>query len=544
MESIQQFIEQLHILSLSALILVPVLFAIIIAGPWFSEDPVVIRRTAKAFGWILFIYSLLFLVAFDPNSGLQFIEEWKWPGTQYPWIQSLGANYIVAVDGISIPLVILTTFITLLAIYASKDSILKRYKLYYSMIFILTTAILGVFCAQDLFLFFLFWEVELIPMYFLIAIWGSGRAQYSAMKFILYTLFGSVFILAAILVLYFSYYQATGNLTFDMQFLGQFQQYPMLIQLIAFAGFFIGFSVKLPTVPFHTWLPDAHVDAPTPISMILAGVLLKMGAYGMLRFNVSFLPEALQVVAPYIALFAVINILYGAMVALSQEDMKKLVAYSSVSHMGIVLLGIAAFNEAGLNGAMFQMLAHGVISAGLFMLVGTIYIRTHTRDISKLGGLFKQIPVISGYFMIIALASLGLPLLVGFAAESLVFYGAFTSTSFKVFPFFGAELPLSIQFFAVLGIAGIIITAAYILWLLERVLFGPMFECWKKLEDTEFTISRYQEVLVLTMLTIVIVFFGCYPKGITNIFEPTISLITNTDSIASTDLSNLIGVNK
>lgn len=545
----QQFnniIGQLHILSLSVLIFAPAIFGLILAGPWFSNDPIIIRRAAKGFGWALFIYSLLFLVAFDPQSGLQFVEEWRWPGTQYPWIQALGINYIVGMDGVSIPLVILTTFITLMSLYASKDSITKRFKLYYSMILILTTAILGVFCAQDLFLFFLFWELELIPMYFLIAIWGSGRAQYSAIKFVLYTLAGSIFILAGILIVYLNYYQQTGVLTFDMQLLGQFTNYPLAIQMLAFIGFFIGFCVKLPAVPFHTWLPDAHVDAPTPVSMILAGVLLKMGGYGLLRFNAGFLPDALYVMAPYVALIAVICILYGAMVALSQQDMKKLVAYSSVSHMGLVLLGLAAMNAAGMNGAMFQMLAHGVISAGLFMLVGTVYIRTHTRDIDKLGGLFNQIPVVSSFFIFIGLAGLGLPLLVGFAAESLIFYGAFTSTSFSVFPFFGVNLPISMQVFAILGIIGIIITALYILWLLERVFFGPMFEKWKTLTDTQFNSAKYQEVLVLGLLSLTILVFGFYPKAITDIFEPTVSKIIQikTNAVASLPASSPIGVDK
>lgn len=518
------------ILSLSILIFAPTIFALIIASPWFPNDNNVIRRTSQWFAWILFIYSLLFLFAFNPDSGLQFIEELRWPETHSSWISSLGISYIVGLDGLSMPLVILTTFINLLAVLASKNNITKRHKFYYSMVFFLTTAILGVFCAQDLFLFFLFWEFELIPMYFLISVWGTGRAQYSAIKFVLYTLTGSVFMLAAILTVYFSYYSQTKILTFNMMELGHYANYPLMVQIFAFIGFFIGFSVKLPTVPLHTWLPDAHVDAPTPISMILAGVLLKMGAYGLLRFNVSFLPEALKIFAPLIALFAVINIIYAAMVAFQQEDMKKLVAYSSVSHMGIVLLGIAAMNPAGLTGAMFQMIAHGLISAGLFMLVGTIYLRTHTRIIEKLGGLASQLPVISGYFLLIALAGLGLPLLIGFAAETLVFYGAFNSNSFDFISLLGADWPISIKTFAVIGIIGIILTAAYILWLIKRVLFGPMFENWKTLSDTSLSYDNYQEILILTLLTLSIVVFGCYPYMATKVFEPTLTKIIQSNS--------------
>jgi NADH-quinone oxidoreductase subunit M len=539
-------IEQSHILSVSALIFLPTILALIIGSPWFPNDSKIIRRTAQWFGWLFLIYTLLFLVAFDPNSGLQFVDEWRWPVSNLEWISPLGINYIVGLDGLSLPLVILTAFINLMALHASKDHIIKRHKLYYSMVLILTTAIIGVFCAQDLFLFFLFWELELIPMYFLIAIWGTGRAQYSAIKFVLYTLTGSVFMLAAILLIYVVHFNHTGNLTFDMQVLGQYAAYPLMIQVLAFTGFLIGFSVKLPVVPLHTWLPDAHVDAPTPISMILAGVLLKMGAYGLIRFNVGFLPEALKIFAPILALLAVINILYAGMVALSQTDMKKLVAYSSVSHMGIVLLGIAALNSPGLNGAMFQMLAHGFISAGLFMLVGTIYIRTHTRNMEKLGGLAHQLPVLSGYFILIALAGLGLPLLVAFAAETLVFYGAFISTSFNTFPLFGLQLPLSIQFFAILGILGIIITAIYMLVLIEKVLFGPMFEKWKELSDTSMSYAKYQEIVVLSLLSLAIIAFGIYPRLITYTFEPTLTdMIQAKTKMVTAIPNNLVtGVNQ
>lgn len=510
--------DHINILSTSVLIFLPLLLAGIILLPCFPDNKVTIRRFAKTGAALLFLYSVLFWVEYDPSMGLMFIEEFKWPIVNKGWISTLGVNYIVGLDGLSLTLCTLTTFIVLLACVASKKNIRYRSKFYYSMVFLLTTGILGVFAAQDLFLFFMFWELELIPMYFLISIWGSGRAKYSAMKFVLYTLVGSIFMLCSILLLYYYYYTQTGVLTFDMQALWAFDTYPLSIQILCFIGFLIGFGVKLPIVPFHTWLPDAHVDAPTPISMILAGILLKLGGYGLLRFNVGFFPEALDLLAPLIAILAVINILYGAMIAVVQTDMKKLVAYSSVSHMGIVLLGIAAMNIVGISGAMMQMIAHGLISAGLFMCVGSIYLRTHTRSLEKLGGLGHQFPVISGFFLLLGLAGLGLPLLVGFAAESLTFYGAFLSSSFKTITIFTYTLPVSIQGLTIVAVFGIILAACYVLLLFKRVLFDQMFSQYRRKLD-----ARFHEVFVLGLLSLCVIFFGCFPNTLTRQFEPTIT---------------------
>jgi NADH-quinone oxidoreductase subunit M len=504
----------MNLLSLTILVFAPLLGALIIGGPWFPNHEVAIRRFAKGFAGLLFIYSLCFLVFFNPAiTGYQFVESTH-------WIKSLGIDYSLGIDGLSITLVILTTFLVLLACIASKANITKKHKLYYSMIFVLTTAILGVFCSKNLFLFFLFWELELIPMYFLISIWGSGRKVYSATKFVLYTFFGSIFMLASILaVYYYNYVQTNGILTFDIGSLtAKTYSYPVMFGVLAFLGFFMAFAVKLPVVPFHTWLPDAHVDAPTPISMLLAGILLKMGGYGLIRMNLGILPDATKLLAPMLVILGVINIIYAAVIALVQQDLKKLVAYSSVSHMGIVLLGLGAFNVAGVSGAVFQMIAHGVISAGLFMIVGVIYLRTHTRNIPDLGGLGQVAPRIFYFSMVIALASLGLPLLIGFAAESLAFYGAFISNSFQNIVFMGSQYHISIQLLTVIGAFGIILSAAYLLWMLQRVFFGTMFEKWKNIHD-----MTPHEVVVLVSLTLVIITFGVLPTGLTNIFVPTIN---------------------
>ncbi len=491
----------MELLSLSFLIFLPLIGAIILFGPWFPQNEVKIRRFAKGFAGLVFIYSLFFIAFFDPiKKGFQFEET-------VPWITPLGINYSVAIDGISIILVVLTAFLVLLAVIASKYSITKRHKLYYSLILILETAILGVFTAKDLFLFLLFWEIELIPMYFLIAIWGTGRKEYSAMKFILYTFAGSIFMIAAILGIVFYNLTKTGALTFDLNTYTYMKSlaYPTELGILAFIGFFLAFAVKLPVVPFHTWLPDAHVDAPTPVSMLLAGILLKMGGYGLIRMNLQILPEILGILAPIIVVLGVINIIYAAIVALAQTDLKKLVAYSSVSHMGIVLLGIGAMNAAGVSGAVFQMAAHGVISAGLFMVVGVIYLRTHTREIEQLGGLGQNASRIMYLAMVIALGSLGLPLLMGFAAETLAFYGAFISNTEYI------------QVMTVIAAVGVIFTAAYILWMFQRVFFGNIFEKWRHFHD-----ATPHELVILISLVLVIVVFGVNPGGLTDIFGPTV----------------------
>lgn len=297
---------------------------------------------------------------------------------------------------------------------------------------------------------------------------------------------------------------------------------PLAAQVLIFVALFITFAVKLPVVPVHTWLPDAHVEAPTPISMMLAGILLKMGAYGMLRFCFEFLPDAARVAAPYVAVLAVINIVYTAGVALVQTDLKKLIAYSSVSHMGFVLLGLAALNAIGFNGAVFVMFAHGLVSAALFMCVGTLYNRTHTRLIADYGGFATQTPIIFYFFLFMSMASLGLPLLISFASETLVFYGAFVSKAFTEIPFFGQSINLSMQGLTVIAGLGVIIGAAYLLWMLKRVFFGPLQERWAKLPD-----ASVSEVFVLTTLALLVIVFGLYPKLITLEFEPDVSAIAN-----------------
>ncbi len=497
--------EQLPVLSI--LIFLPLIYALIV--PFLPNEKRLLHTFSTVGSGLLFVLSVLFWLG-TTKAGR--------PAAEFmTWLPQLGIHYNVGADNLSWVLVILTTFLVLMAVLASYTSIEKRLKLYYAMIFTLTSAILGVFLARDLFVFFLFWELELIPMYLLISIWGGPRREYAAIKFVLYTLFGSVFMLAAILGLFFIARSADPSATFAFADLSGVSATGLAVgtQVLLFLGLFTAFAIKLPMVPFHTWLPDAHVEAPTPISMLLAGILLKMGSYGMLRLCFGWFPEAATVLAPYLVLIGTINIVYTAGVALAQADLKKLIAYSSVSHMGFVLLGLGALNAVGFNGAVFQMVSHGLISAGLFMIVGTLYTRTHTRQIAEMGGFGKVLPTVYFFALLIAMASLGLPLLGGFPAETLVFYGAFLSNAFKVIPWFGGTvLTLSIQTLTIISAIGVVLGAAYLLWMLMRVFMGPVFPKWSDLKD-----ATPSEVFVLAALSFLIVAVGLFPNLVSSQFE-------------------------
>ena len=375
----------------------------------------------------------------------------------YQWISSPNIHYHMGVDGISVWLVVLTTFLTPLCVLISWTSISDRVKEFFILLLVLETTLIGVFTSLDLFLFYFFWEATLIPMALMIGIFGHERKVYAAVKFFMYTMIGSVFMLAAILWLY----AHTGSFDFitirDQIASGAVPQFPAAAQWL-FLGFFLAFAVKVPLFPFHTWLPDAHVEAPTAGSVLLAGVLLKMGTYGLLRFNLGLFPEQARRNAPWIMTLALIGIIYGALVATVQPNMKKLIAYSSVSHLGFVVLGIFSFTQAGLNGAMFVMLAHGISTGGLFMLAGILHERRHTYEISEFGGLASPMPIYATSFLVIALASVGLPLLNGFVGEFLVLSGAFQDKAI----------------YGVLGATGIIWSAVYLLWMYQRVFYGKV----------------------------------------------------------------------
>jgi len=418
--------------------------------------------------------------------------------TKVPWLSQLGVSYFVGLDGLSLPMFLLNAFLVFLAVLVSWNTTVRPRE-YFALMLVLESAVAGVFASLDFFLFFLFWELELAPMFLLIGIWGGARREYAAMKFILYTVAGSAFMLVGIFVLYF----AAPVRSFDMVYLAA-QQYAPAVQSVVWLLLFVGFAVKIPVFPLHTWLPDAHTEAPTAISVLLAGVLLKMGAYGLLRANIGMLPDATRQFATALVVLAVINILYGALVAMMQSDLKRVIANSSISHMGYVVLGASALTPMALEGAVFQMFTHGTITALLFIMVGLVYDRTHTREISALGGLAGRMPFIAIVFVVAALASLGLPGLSGFVAEFLVFLG-----SFPVW-----------RLATILAVFTIVITAGYMLWLLERVFFGPERPQWGNLGDA----SRL-EMAAVSALVIVIVLVGVFPALLGSVIIPGVSAI-------------------
>jgi len=426
---------------------------------------------------------------FDTSTtAMQFVE-------RAPWIRAYHIFYFLGVDGISISMVLLTALICFISVFASF-SIDRAEKGYYALLLLLDTGMMGVFVSLDFFLFYIFWEVMLLPMYFLIGVWGGPRREYAAIKFFLYTLLGSVLILLAMLGLY--YYGTTP--TFDMTVLAaQAGHYSIGFQRIVWIALFIGFAIKIPAFPFHTWLPDAHVEAPTAISVILAGVLLKMGTYGILRVNYPILPAASRDLAwLFLGVIGTINIVYGAMCAMAQTDFKKLVAYSSISHMGYVMLGMASFTAAGINGAVLQMFNHGTITAMLFILVGVIYDRAHHRDIDGFGGLAQQMPVYAGITGIAFFAGMGLPGLSAFISEVLVLIGAWQ--------------PHPIM--TTLGAATAILTAGYLLWCFQRIYLGPLNEKYNRYPDLTF-----REAFTLVPLGVIVLILGVYPHAILSLLN-------------------------
>ena len=411
----------------------------------------VVRWIALAISVLVFIETLVLWARFDPASAeFQFVE-------RYDWIPAFGIRYAVGIDGISLFLLVLTGFLTPLALISSWASVQKKVRAFCISILLLESAMIGVFVSLDLFLFYVFWDAMLVPMYFLIGIWGYDRRVYAAVKFLLFTMAGSVLMLLAIIGLAALNHSTTGAYTFDLVTLYDLRV-PSDLQFWFFLAFALAFAIKVPLVPFHTWLPDAHVEAPTAGSVILAGVLLKMGAYGFVRFAFPLFPTAAAFFAPYLGAVAVVGIIYGALVAMVQPDLKKLVAYSSVSHLGFVILGIAAMNVQGVQGGVYQMLNHGVSTGGLFLIVGMLSDRRHTRLIAEFGGLKKIAPRLVAVFLIITLSSIGLPGLNGFVGEFLILLGAFTSN----------------PRLAALAAIGVILSAVYMLWMFQRVNYGPV----------------------------------------------------------------------
>ena len=492
---------------LSLLVFFPLLGALVLAVlPYFQKvSDCRLKTTAFVITLVEFLLSLPLFFRFDGSLSTMQFEE------RIPWLADLGISYHLGVDGLSLLLVLLTTFLFPITVLCSWNAIKGGWRAFLCLTLFLESALIGAFTALDMILFFIFWEAVLIPMYFIIGIWGSSRRVYAAIKFFIYTAFGSGLMLVAIIYMYYAHIDQFGfasmNL-FDLQRTTLAFSGIMSPQGLVFLAFFLAFAIKVPMFPFHTWLPDAHVEAPTPGSVILAGVLLKMGTYAVIRFLFPFFPEAIDAYTGILIALSITGIIYGAMVAFMQKDLKKLVAYSSVSHMGLIMLGVFIFNLHGVQGGIYQMIGHGLSTGALFILVGMIYERRHTKMISEFGGLAKIMPLYALFFMIAMLASIGLPLLNGFVGEFLILLGVFAES----------------YVYAALGATGLVLGAVYMLWAYQRVMFGPVV---KKINEGLSDLNP-REIALMIPLAAMIFLMGVYPQPFLSKMEPTITKMVDT----------------
>ena len=488
---------------LTLLILLPVFGAVgLIAHQMFWKQEEHLKWVTLAITVVIFLLSLLLLGEGGTKAGgFSFVKN-------VPWIEAINTNYHVGVDGLSLWLVILTTFIMPIAIISTWHAVEKRPLAFYAFLLLLQSAMIGVFVSLDLLVFYLFFEASLVPMFFLIGIWGGANRIYAAVKFFIFTAVGSLLMLVAIIALYFMHQQATGVGTFDfVTLLGSIESGTLAFSastgLLLFIAFALAFSIKVPLFPFHTWLPDAHTEAPTAGSVILAAVLLKMGTYGLMRFNFPLFPDAARELAPIFIILAIIGIIYGALVAMVQPDVKRLVAYSSVAHMGFVILGMFSFTEWGMQGALYQMLNHGISTGALFLLVGFIYERRHTREISEFGGIANVMPLYATFFVITAMSSVGLPFLNGFVGEFMIMIGMWRSSILAV------TATVNWNYIATMAAGtGVIFAAVYLLWMIQRVFFGKV----TNEKNRGLTDLTPREIGLMIPLLFLMVFMGVYPR--------------------------------
>jgi NADH-quinone oxidoreductase subunit M len=503
---------------ITAILAIPLIGAVVVALlP--RDEKEQCRHVGMFFSILTFLVSLGMLASFKATEGGMQLE------LAVPWVASLGIYYHVGVDGISLWLVLLTTFLTPIVILSGYKHIDIKVREFVVSMLLMEVGMLGAFVALDLILFYVFWEIMLVPMYLIIGIWGHERKVYAAIKFVIYTLTGSLVMLVAIIYIYISHGQATGDYTFDYMVLYQ-SVWGQQAQLYLYAAFALAFAIKVPMFPLHTWLPDAHVEAPTAGSVILAGVLLKLGTYGFIRFAIPMFPWAAAAYAPYISVLAVVGIIYGALVAYAQKDAKKLVAYSSVSHLGFVMLGLMAMTATGIQGGIFQMLGHGLSTGGLFLAIGVLYDRRHTRLLAQFGGLWRQMPVFGGIFMVVMLSSAGLPGLNGFVGEFLILVGTFTHHQGMMdqgLQIAGQTVNMMWHphITTALAATGVVLGAVYLLHLFQKLMFGPLTHHKNKsLPDL-----TAREIWTFVPLLVFIFFMGLYPRPFLQRMEPAVDLL-------------------
>ena len=498
-------------LSLIWLIFAPILAALVIMFPRFPNHQVLVRRFAKWFASIHFVYALLFLAFLDTGMfGMSYEKELTFFGMS--WLKSLGISAKFAVDGIALLMVVLTTFIVLITLFMSKIHIRSKHKLYYSMVFLLESSILGIFCAKDMFLFFVFWELSLIPVYFIVSQWGDSEARRAAIKFTLSSFVANMFLLFGMLILYYYNFAVSNVLTANIESLNMDEKiYPMWFQIMVFVNFLIGFVIRVPFVPFHNWYPDIQSKAAAPVNILLAGMLLNTGVYGLIRFNMQVFPAIFKLFAPVLMVWGIVNIIYSGALSIVQSGIKKMVAYANVSSMGFVMVGLACLNPTGFNGAVFMSIACAVVYSAFFVIISCVQFRTKTTYITALGGLGKVMPKCMYLALIICFSAIGVPFLMMFTPKLMVLSGAMLSN---------LEQQLTVKIAAIIGLAAIVVSAGYIMYFFYKVFCSVLLEQWKKIKDLS-----PQETGVLSALCLIIIYFGVYPMSIIQIYQSVSSII-------------------
>ena len=501
----------MNFLSLIWLIFAPIIAALIIMFPFFPNHQVKVRRFAKWFASFHFIYALLFLTFFDPGMfGMSYEKELTFFGMS--WLKSLGISAKFAVDGIALLMVVLTTFTVLITLFMSKMHIRSKHKLYYSLIFLLETAILGIFCAKDMFLFFVFWELSLIPVYFLVSQWGTSEARRAAMKFTIASFAANMFLFFGMLILYYYNFAVSNVLTANIESLNMDEKiYPVWFQITVFVNFLIGFIVRIPFVPFHNWYPDIQNKAAAPVNIIMSGIFLNTGIYGLVRFNMQIFPEIFKLFAPLLMIWGLVNMVYAGCLSIVQNEIKKMVSYAQISSAGFIMIGLASLNTNGFNGAVFMAIASAIVYSALFVIISSVQFRTKTTYITSLGGLGQVMPKCMYLALIICFSAIGIPFLIMFTPKLLVLSGAMLSN---------LDQQLTVKFAALIGLGTVVISAGYIMYFFYKVFCSVLLEQWKKIKDLS-----PQEISILSALCLIIIYFGVYPMSIIEIYQSVSSII-------------------